>query len=82
MLQLFFWNILLSVIIIMCVDLHNFDKGLFINDVITWGGGGEGVSQKMTRDDMMTQGGRDWWQNTPFFTEILGKPLIKKKKTF
>ena len=31
-------------------------KGLFINDVITAGGGG-GLGQKMTHDDMMTKGG-------------------------
>ena len=36
------------------------------------------VSQKMTCDDMMTQGGEGVRLMTkyPLFTEILGKPLI------
>ena len=37
-----------------------------------------GVGQKMTCDDMMTQGGEGVRLMTkyPLFTEILGKPLI------
>ena len=44
-------------------------KGLFINDVITRGGGG--VSQKMTNDDMMTEGvGTVHWEDNFVFGQI------------
>ena len=39
---------------------------------------GEGLSQKMTCDDMMTRGGKRLMTKYPLFTEILDKALILK----